>query len=160
MTRANITYELFINNEIRYKNFLLYMNLSKDYSKQEIDSLYETGQSKELDLSFLLGTLIMNDKTSGNHSKYIQMSTNESKFRDYLLESFNKNSNNKISKILKNQSISQANIKKEIISQSFIEFSPKRFLELIVSKSDLKIIQFFRKKKVLNEKEMKEFISS
>lgn len=160
MTRAEITYELFINAEIRYKNFLSYMNLSKDYSVKEINSLYEAGQSKELDLSFLLGTLIMNDKTSANHSKYINLSRDEPKFRNYLLEQLNKNGNSKISKILKSQSIFPINIKRESISQSFLLFQPKRFLELIVAKSDLKIIRFFHKKKILSEKEMKEFIGS
>ena len=81
MTRSEITYELFINNNIRYKNFISYMNISKDYSVKEIDSLYSTGQSKELDLSFLLGTLVMNDTVQANHSKYIKLSKDESKFR-------------------------------------------------------------------------------
>lgn len=160
MTRKEITYELFINANIRYKNIINYMNISKDYSESEINALYESGQSKELDLSFLLGTLIMNDKTSSNHSKYISQSKDQSKFRAYLVKQLNASTSNKIKTIFKNQSISLENIKLVENPKTFEAFSPKRFLELIVSKRDLKIIRFFNKQKVLNEKEMKDFIST
>jgi len=120
----------------------------------------EAGSSKELELSYLLGVLIMNDKTSGNHPKYIELASNESKFRNELVAKLNSKNSNKIQTILKNQSISQSNIKKESISKNFEEFNPMRFLELIISKKDLKIVQLFSKRSILNEKEMKEFISS
>lgn len=160
MTRENISYELFINREIRYANIISYMNLSKAYSPKEIDSLYQSSESRELDLAYLLGTLVLGDLNKANKALIEKLASNESEFRNKLLASMKSNKNNQIKSILELNHISLENIQRSEKSQSFLSFSPKRFIELIVSKKDLKILRFFNKKKALNQKDMKEFIES
>lgn len=160
MTRKDISYELFINKKTRYKNFISYMNLSKDYSKKEVDDLYKSDNNRETSIPYLLGILLLNDLKKLGNQNLIETSKKESEFRNLLEKSMNSNKSNKIKEIFKKNNISLENIKFQINSKDFINFSPKRFLRLIIQKSDLKIVQFFNKKKILNQKEMREFIDS
>jgi len=160
MTRDNISYELSIPRETRYANFISYMNLSKSYSKKEIDSLYDLNDSNEKSIYEILGILLHNDFKKLGNSDLINLSKNESEFRDRLVKSMKSKNQNKLKEIFKKYDITLENIKFETRSNSFLDFSPKRFLRLIIQKSDLKIVQFFSRKKVLNEKDMKEFIES
>lgn len=160
MTRENISYELFINKKIRYNNIISYMNESKSYSIKEIDSLYINDKSNKLDLASLLGLLILGNLNQANKKLIIDLSSNEAKFRTKLVESLKSNKDNQIKSILELNKISLSNLVDSELNQSFLSFSPKRFLELIVSKSDLKIIQFFNTKKILSKDEMIKFIQS
>lgn len=136
------------------------MNLSNDYSVKEINSLYSSGKSLKLDLAYLLGTLVLGNLNQSNRKIIEKIASNESEFRNKLVESLNSKKNNQIKTILVSNQISKENIQDQEISHSFLEFEPKRFIELVVSKKDLKILRFFNKKKALSEKEMKEFIQS
>lgn len=136
------------------------MNLSKDYSVKEINSLYSSNKSKKLDLAYLLGTLVLGDLNKANKAIIEKLASNEPEFRNKLVESLNSKKNNQIKTILVSNQISKENIQDQEISHSFLEFEPKRFIELVVSKTSTKILRFFSIKKALSEKEMKEFISS
>ena len=160
MTRQDISYELFINKKTRYANFISYMRAHKDYSKKEIDDLYISDNNRETSIHYLLGILIQSDLKKLGNLNIIEASKNELEFRNSLEKSMKSNKSNKIKEIFKKYNISLENIKFQMNSKDFISFSPKRFMRLIIQKSDLKIVQFFSRKKILNDKEMREFIDS
>ncbi len=131
-------------SELRIKNLISYMKASESYKLAEINSLFDS-KSEEVSSHYILGVLIQNNILKIGGKDIIELSRDESNFREVLLKSKVK----KVLEVLEKFSISSASIKSEEVSYDPLKFNPYEFMRLIIEKSDIEILEVLKKKKLI-----------
>lgn len=158
MTRENQLY-FYISKDLRYKNLISYLRESSLYSDKDVASIYKSEKSNLINPMILLGYLVQNNVQSYSKTSIIEASKNESEFRILLSGAMRAKKSNKIQSLFKSLKISESQISNQEASNDFLSFNFLKFLELVISKKDLKIIDLLRKRKILAKKDLQEIIN-
>ena len=130
-------------SSIRVSNIISYMK-HKKYTSKEIDSLFNSNQSSETSIFYLLGLLKNQGIDKLGKEDLIELSKDENTFRTKL--SLTKSTN--ILKIFKQFNISDNNILESNPSaRDPRDFNPYEYMNLAINKSDLGLVEILRKKK-------------